>query len=580
MIRFAICSTLIALAALLPTSPAAAGPRVVAYVPNWIDLDSFADRIDYAKLTHINIAFENPRNMAGDMSFNRKDVGLIAKAHANGVKILVSMGGGSTNRTIIDRWAQLSSGTNAARFAGKLADYVSQHDFDGVDVDIEGPAINKDYGALIAELSKALKPKGKLLTAAVSKGYGGTKVPNSVFEHLDFVNIMAYDAAGPWDPKSPGQHSSLQFAKDNVAYWLARGLARSKAVLGVPFYGYGFSAAFRRGGYTYSTIVAAHPGAEAADQAGDTIWYNGISTIKAKAKYVVDEGLGGVMIWSLNQDAQGNRSLLSAIHETLASPAALKGTQKKRFRVLAFYPAETEDAHMSFVRQANKWFPEISRQEDFGYESTTDWSKLRADVLSQYEVVLFLDARPEKPDERAAFQQFMEKGGGWMGFHFAGFALTPSKFPQNWDWYHNQFLGAGSYVSNTWRPTSAVLRVEDRKHPATAGLPETFKSAPNEWYRWSNDLRKNPDIKILLSIDPSSFPLGTGPKPHEIWHEGYYPVVWTNTRYRMIYMNMGHNDIVAENKSGKEYSSTFGSQAQNKLILDSLLWLGRGGPIQ
>jgi hypothetical protein len=168
----------------------------------------------------------------------------------------------------------------------------------------------------------------------------------------------------------------------------------------------------------------------------------------------------------------------------------------------------------------------------------------------------------------------MEKGGAWMGFHFAGFALTPSEFPQNWDWYHNEFLGCGSYVGNTWRPTSAVLRVENRGHPATKNLPETFKSAPNEWYKWSNDLRKNPDIEILLSIDPASFPLGTGPKPHEIWHDGYYPVVWTNKHYRMIYVNMGHNDIDYENKTNKELSFTFDNEIQNKVIIDGLLWLG------
>ena len=313
----AICNTLVAFAVLLPASLAHAQPRVVAYVPNWIDLGTFAETIDYAKLTHINIAFENPKNADGELSFNRKDAGLIAKAQANHVKVLVSIGGGSSNKALRDRYAQLQSGTNSARFAGKLAEYVSQHGFDGLDVDIEGPMINKDYGAFIAALAKALKPKGKLLTAALSKGYGGTRVPNSVFEQLDFVNIMAYDAAGPWDPKSPGQHSSLEFAKSNVAYWLGRGLPRSKAVLGVPFYGYGFGAAFRRGGYSYAAILAAYPGAENADQAGNTIWYNGIPTIKAKTKYVVDQGLGGVMIWSLNYNVKGKHSLLSAIHETL-----------------------------------------------------------------------------------------------------------------------------------------------------------------------------------------------------------------------------------------------------------------------
>lgn len=314
----AIYNTLLALAALPPTSSLAhAQPRVVAYVPNWIDLDAFAETIDYGKLTHINIAFENPKNADGELSFNRKDAGVIAKAHASHVKILVSIGGGSSERAKRDRYAKLLNGTNSARFAAKLAEYVSKHGFDGLDVDIEGPMITKDFGPFIAALAKEFKPKGKLLTAALSKGFGGTRVPSSVFDQLDFVNIMAYDATGPWDPKSPGQHSSLEFAKENVAYWLGRGLPRAKAVLGVPFYGRGFGAAFRRAGYTYSAILATHPGAENADQTGSTIWYNGIPTIKAKTKYVVDQGLGGVMIWSLNQDAKGEHSLLSAIHETL-----------------------------------------------------------------------------------------------------------------------------------------------------------------------------------------------------------------------------------------------------------------------
>lgn len=212
---------------------------------------------------------------------------------------------------------------------------------------------------------------------------------------------------------------------------------------------------------------------------------------------------------------------------------------------------------------------------NFTYDSTTNWSNLNAEFLSNYQVVLFLDTRPEDPAQRQAFQEYMENGGGFMGFHFAGFALTPSAYPQNWDWYHDQFLGSGSYVSNTWRPTSAVLRVEDQSHPATKNLPETFNSSPNEWYRWENDLRTNPDIKILLSIDPASFPLGTGPKLHEIWHSGYYPVVWTNKKYKMLYVNMGHNDIDYEHGTNKELSFTFDNEIQNQLIIDGLLWLGK-----
>lgn len=246
------------------------------------------------------------------------------------------------------------------------------------------------------------------------------------------------------------------------------------------------------------------------------------------------------------------------------------------FNVIAFYTGTSEQAHLSFVREANRWFTEAGRQSDFTYRSTTNWAELNDPVLAQYQVVLFLDTRPEDPRQRAAFRRYMETGGAWMGFHFAGFALTPSAVPQDWDWYHQEFLGSGSYVGNTWKPTPAVLRVEDPRHPATRRLPETFKSAPNEWYQWANDLRTNTNIKILLSVDPASYPLGTGPKAHEIWHSGYYPVVWTNQRYRMLYLNMGHNDLDFDQKPSKELSLTFANETQNRLILDGLRWLGAG----
>ncbi|GAB3900931.1 hypothetical protein GCM10028803_24690 [Larkinella knui] len=263
-------------------------------------------------------------------------------------------------------------------------------------------------------------------------------------------------------------------------------------------------------------------------------------------------------------------SLLGYLTSVQAQPG------KPQFKVIAFYTAKNDKAHISFVHEANTWFSKMAHENRFKFDSTSNWSNLNTAFLSAYQVVVFFDTRPEAPEQRAAFQSYMEKGGAWMGFHFAAFALTPSAYPQNWDWYHDAFLGSGSYKSNTWRPTPAILRVEDSNHPATRNLPVTFKSAPNEWYRWTNDLKSNPDIKILVSIDSTSFPLGTGPKLHEIWHSGYYPVVWTNKKYRMLYLNMGHNDIDYENKTNKELSSSFESEAQNKLILNGLLWLGKG----
>ncbi len=246
------------------------------------------------------------------------------------------------------------------------------------------------------------------------------------------------------------------------------------------------------------------------------------------------------------------------------------------FNVIAFYTAKNDPAHISFVHEANQWFSDMGKKYNFTYDSTNNWDNLNENFLSRYQVVVFLDTRPDSASQRAAFEKYMNNGGAWMGFHFSAFALDSSAFPQNWSWYHNNFLGSGQYKSNTWRPTSAVLRVEDKISPVTKGLPVTFRSSPNEWYRWDNDLRNNPDIDILVSIDSTSFPLGTGPKLSEIWHSGYYPVVWRNRNFRMIYFNMGHNDMEYENHTNKTLSHTFSSEWENKMVINALLWLGNG----
>ena len=294
-------------------------PLVVAYVPNWGDLAAFAETIDYAKLSHIDLAFENPTDDGGHLSYNASNDVLIGKAHAKGVKVLVSIGGGgaSGDKELLKRYFYLLSPSKRPGFVANLAAYVVEHDLDGIDVDLEGPSINGDYGAFVRELSAALKKDGKILTAALSQGYGGDQVPSEALNTFDFVNVMAYDGTGPWAPDRPGQHSSLEFAKGNVGYWLKRGLAKEKVVLGVPFYGYGFGKDAKGDEWSYAKILAAYPGAEKVDQIGDTVWYNGIPTMRAKGRYVVEQGFAGAMIWSLNSDVKGDKSLLKALYESL-----------------------------------------------------------------------------------------------------------------------------------------------------------------------------------------------------------------------------------------------------------------------
>ena len=116
-------------------------------------------------------------------------------------------------------------------------------------------------------------------------------------------------------------------------------------------------------------------------------------------------------------------------------------TEGQGFKVIAFFTAKSDLAHISFVHEANCWFPQAAAKYGFSYDSTNDWNNLNEKFLSNYQVVLFLDTRPDDPDQRKAFENFMEHGGAWIGFHFAGFALTPSECRQNWNWFHNDFIG-------------------------------------------------------------------------------------------------------------------------------------------
>lgn len=139
------------------------------------------------------------------------------------------------------------------------------------------------------------------------------------------------------------------------------------------------------------------------------------------------------------------------------------------------------------------------------------------------------------------------------------------------DLAHNSFV----HEANTWFPEMA------KKYNFIYDSTNNWNNLNSKFlsrYRWQNDLRKNPNIQILVSIDSDSSPLRTSPKQSEIWHSGYYPVVWTNKNYRMVYFNMGHNDIDYEHKiddTSRTLSHTFDNKIQDQLIINALLWPGR-----
>src|SRR5258708_26463945 len=242
--------------------------------------------------------------------------------------------------------------------------------------------------------------------------------------------------------------------------------------------------------------------------------------------------------------------LLSLI--VLFSPSAALA-QQPRFKVLAFYSKSVEPDHVLFAEGALKFFSEVAQKNNFTFDSTTHWDEMNDSNLRKYEVVIWLNDEPSKAEQKRAFQKYIENGGAWLGFHVAAYNDKDS----NWPWFVD-FLGGGVFYINSWPPLPAKLTVDDRRHPVTIDLPGSFISPDNEWYIWKPSPRQNRNVRVLVTLDPSNYPIGF----KDVLTSGDLPVVWTNTKYKMLYMNMGHGDKI------------FTSPIQNKLIEDGTLWLG------
>jgi chitinase len=231
--------------------------------------------IEPQKLTHINYAFAVPAQDGELAPFKAKDSVNLAmlnslKAVNKDLQILISIGGWGGCRYFSD-----ASLTDAARkkFAKSAVSFMKKHQLDGVDIDWEypdqigennifRPVDKQNYTLLLKELRGQLDAQGRkdnrpaarhyLLTAATG---GDTAFVNhtelaNAQKYLDYVNIMTYDLYHGNDKKT-GHHSPLyqsslsdrsrNSSDDAVIGHIKVGVPASKIVLGLPFYGRGWT---------------------------------------------------------------------------------------------------------------------------------------------------------------------------------------------------------------------------------------------------------------------------------------------------------------------------------------------------
>ncbi|MDT7728925.1 MAG: chitinase [Actinomycetota bacterium] len=362
--------------------------KVLGYFAEWgvYDRNYHVKNIETSgsasKLTHINYSFGNVTNggcavgdtyAAYEKAYDaassvdgvadawdaplRGNINQLKKQKAKhpGLKILWSFGG----------WTWSGGFTQAAKnpaaFATSCYNLINDPRwagvFDGIDIDWEYPnacglTCDTSGAAALKNLASALRTKfgSKLVTAAITAdGSNGGKIDAADYagaaQYFNWYNVMTYDyfgafaAQGPTAPHSPltsyaGIPTAGFYSDAAIQKLKAKGVPASKLLLGIGFYGRGWTGVtqsapggsatgaapgkYEAGIQDYKLLKTSCPATgtiagTAYAKCGSQWWsYDTPSTIAGKISYAKAQGLGGAFFWELSGDT-ANGELITAV---------------------------------------------------------------------------------------------------------------------------------------------------------------------------------------------------------------------------------------------------------------------------
>jgi len=347
--------------------------------------------IPYQNLTHIQYAFFKPEAdgkissfdeyademiLLGEKVWSPKEhhdstTSLVYLAHKNNVKVMASIGGwtGSENFP-----ALAGSAVTRSKFCSNVRALIKQYGFDGVDIDWEYPCYtvhggtsedDQNFVLLLAELRDTLDAMDgdkKLITLAVSGGsYHGKNFLVEQFNNdVDYISIMTYDYTGEWSTHAWHNSPLYDYGSDEnwsldraMKYYLQRGVPASKLNIGMAFYGKSFTGCQgpnqsftglgeTSGSIDYSMLVSKIESGEYTRYWDETAMvpyclsstneycsFDDTMSIGMKAKYCLENGFGGTIIWELKAGrlSDGTQPLLNTAASILMSKVSVKNNR-------------------------------------------------------------------------------------------------------------------------------------------------------------------------------------------------------------------------------------------------------------
>ena len=326
--------------------------------------------IQGSKMTRINYAFFRLRDgvMVEGSANDAANLAVLTglRKTSPGLQVLVSVGGGGNGSAGFSDMAITAEGRK--KFVDTAIAMVEKYDLDGVDVDWEYPGYThavttvrpedkQTYTLLLKEMRQRFDKEGKKLGRhlVTSSATGATPIwlehtdMREASKWLDTVNMMCYDWYNAVEPNTghdsplytnPADLKGISIDK-SVAANLAAGVPAKKLVIGVPFYGRKWVGVGSTNNGLWQTVPEKKAAPQSTpvfgqieplvntqgyvrywDSVGQApylynaetktfITYNDAEAMLARAKYVKEKKLGGIMFWQYTGDP--NHVLLDAI---------------------------------------------------------------------------------------------------------------------------------------------------------------------------------------------------------------------------------------------------------------------------
>ena len=181
-------------------------------------------------------------------------------------------------------------------------------------------------------------------------------------------------------------------------------------------------------------------------------------------------------------------------------------------RVLVF--SKTKGWKHTSIPAGQSAIVKLGEENGFSVDTSSNADLFRERKLKKYDVVIFLNTTGNvlNPEQEAAFERYIQAGGGFVGIHSA------ADTEYDWAWY-GKLVGA-YFSSHPLKPGTrkAVIEVKDTTHAATRGLPARWERS-DEWYNFKSYYA---GIQVLADLNENSYEGGTHGSNHPIaWHHEF-----------------------------------------------------------